>query len=324
MARRSKPNRYTGRGVAIYERGVTSGKSSAAITLNSEGGVTVFTGVPDVGPGIYTVIQQIVAETLEVSVKRVQVRVEDTDTVPYDTGVGGSRATNTAGHAAHQAAAEVREKLIERVAGYWDCRPEEVRSVKDSFLGPNEKRLSFQQACRLSLEQNGGSFSHVVIAEPSNQPVVTSFCVQVAEVELDPESGAVRIKRLVTAHEVGTVLNSVTHQGQIEGGVIQGMGFALMEETPLADGRVVASNMGEFKIPTVMDIPRLETIILESPTGPVPYQGKAIGEIPNVPTAAAIANAIADAAGVRFFELPITSEKLYWGIRNNHAPLLTP
>jgi CO/xanthine dehydrogenase Mo-binding subunit len=148
------------------------------------------------------------------------------------------------------------------------------------------------------------------LVEPSTQPLVTSFCVQIAEVEIDTESGRVQVKRLVTAHDVGTIVNAVTHQGQIDGGVVQGVGFALMEETPLADGRVSVANLGEFKIPSIRDIAPLKTVILESPTGPAPYQGKAIGEIPNVPIAAAVANAIADAVGARIFRLPITAEDI--------------
>lgn len=310
-----KKLRYRGRGVAVFERGTNSGRSGAAITLDKEGGVTVFIGVPDVGPGISTVVQQIVAEALGVAVKRVQVEVGDTDTVPYDAGVGGSRSTNTAGHAAYKAACEVREKLVEAAATNFGCGRDQVEQRNGSFRGPGRKALSFQKASSLLISKQGGSFSHGVNLEPSSQSPVTSFCSQVAEVEVDPESGQVRLKKLVTAHDAGTVLNRLTHQGQIDGGLIQGMGFALMEETSLLDGRIATTHMGEFKIPTIKDVPELSTVILESPTGPAPYQGKAIGEIPNVPTAAAIANAIADAVGVRFFKLPITSEEIHRALK---------
>lgn len=314
-----KGSRYRGRGVAVFERGTNSGRSGAAITLGREGGVTVFIGVPDVGPGISTVVQQIVAEALGVAVERVQVKVGDTDTVPYDSGVGGSRSTNTAGHAAYKAACEVRQKLVEAAAGNLGCGRDQVEQRNGSFYGPGRKALSFQKASSLLMSEPGGSFSHEVNIEPSGQLPVTSFCAQVAEVEVDPESGQVWLKKLVTAHDAGTVLNRLTHQGQIDGGLIQGMGFALMEETPVVDGRIATSHMGEFKIPTIKDVPELSTVILESPTGPAPYQGKAIGEIPNVPTAAAIANAIADAVGVRFFKLPITSEEIHRALKRGNG-----
>lgn len=312
---RPKLSRYYGRGVAMYERGVASGKSSAKITLGPAGSLTVFTGVPDVGPGTHTVIQQIVAEALGVPVSEVAVKVGDTDTVPYDSGVGGSKATYTAGYAAYRAACEVRDKLAAALARRWKCNPEEVSHRDGSFIGPKRLKASFRDASQLVVEESGGSFSHVVVLEPSGQPSVTSFSAQVAEVVVDPETGAVKLRKLTTAHDAGTVLNRITYQGQIDGGVIHGVGFALMEETPLVEGRIVATNLGDFKIPTIKDVPDLTSLILESATGPLPYQGKAIGENANVPTAVAIANAVADATGVRLFKLPITAEELCRALR---------
>ena len=125
--------------------------------------------------------------------------------------------------------------------------------------------------------------------------------------------------RLTTAHDAGRVLNPIGHQGQINGGVIQGLGYALMEELQLADGRVSTLSFGDVKIPTTLDIPPLETVIVESDQGVGPYLIKAIGETPNVPVAAAIANAVADAVGVRIRDLPITSEKIYRALRDRDA-----
>ena len=119
----------------------------------------------------------------------------------------------------------------------------------------------------------------------------------------------------MTAHDVGTIINDVAHQGQIDGGLVQGQGFALMEETPIEDGRVATANLGDFKLPSVADIPELTTVLVDNPTGPAPLQGKAIGEIPNVPTASAIANAVFDAVGVRIYQLPITPEAVLEGLR---------
>jgi len=132
----------------------------------------------------------------------------------------------------------------------------------------------------------------------------------VAEVAVDRETGQVHLRRLVSAHDVGTIINPLAHQGQIDGGAIMGVGFATMEELRIEDGRVVTANLGEFKIPTIQDIPALVTVLVENPEGPSPYQGKAIGESGNVPTAAAIANAVYDAVGVRITDLPITAEKV--------------
>ena len=314
---RSRPGKYCGRGVSLYERGAPSGKASAAITLEADGQVTILTGVPDVGPGFYTVVQQIVSETLGVALDRIKVRFEDTDSLPYDPGTGGSKSTNTSGHAAYKAAREVREKLVALAARKLGCDPEEVRQAGGRFVGPKRKGISFAELVRLAVAENSGPITHLTLYEPQDLPPVTSFAAQVAEVEVNPETGQIKVKRITTAHDTGTVLNTLTYQGQVDGGVIMGMGLALMEETPMVDGRITTLNLGDFKIPCIKEIPKLTTILLQSPTGPVPYQGKAVAEIPNVPTAAAIANAVADAVGVRLFELPLTAEKVYWSLRNS-------
>jgi CO/xanthine dehydrogenase Mo-binding subunit len=149
-----------------------------------------------------------------------------------------------------------------------------------------------------------------LVQDPSPSPV-TSFTAQVAEVSVDPETGEVKLLRFTTAHDVGKVLNPMDHQGQIEGAVMQGIGYALTEELQVEEGQVVNVSFGEYKIPGIQDIPRLETIVLESESGPGPYNAKGIGENPVGPVAPAIANAVADAVGVRIKDLPITAEKVY-------------
>lgn len=311
----SRPGKNCGRGVALYERGAPTGKASAAITLETDGSVTVLTGCPDVGPGFYTVVQQIVSETLGAPPELVRVCFEDTDSLPYDPGTGGSKSTNTSGHAAYKAAREVREKLVAAAARKFGCPPEEVRQIRGRYAGVKGRGLSFAELAGEAVAENGGPIHHLTLYEPRDNPPVTSFAVQVAEVEVDAETGQVRVKKITTAHDAGVVLNRLTYQGQVDGGVINGLGLALMEETPMVDGRIVTLNLGEFKMPSIKDIPRLTTMLLESPTGPVPYQGKAVAELPNVPTAAAIANAVYDAVGVRLQELPLTAEKIYWSVR---------
>ncbi len=300
----------TGRGVAVYERPSGAGRSGAVITIGSDRRITVDLGVPDVGPGIHTVVQQIVSELLEVKLDRVSVRVADTDSSPYDSGTGGSKSTNSVGHAAYQAASEIREKIITLAASRIGCKSEEIHQEKGRYTAPGRKAMTFDDLMGLAVEENRDPIVHLSVYEPSRAPI-TSFAAQVAEVEIDPATGQVRVKKLTTVHDAGRVLNHLTYQGQVDGGVVTGLGFALMEDNSLVDGKVVAANLGEFKIPTALDVPKLKTLLMEIPTGPVPFQGKAIAEIPNVPTAAAIANAIADAVGVRIFDLPLTSEKIY-------------
>jgi CO/xanthine dehydrogenase Mo-binding subunit len=140
---------------------------------------------------------------------------------------------------------------------------------------------------------------------------VTAFAAQVAEVSVDVETGEVKLLKLTTAHDTGTIMNPIGHQGQIDGGVVQGIGYGTIEYLPVQNGRVEIANFGEYKIPTAKDIPPLETVIVASNDGVGPYSVKGIGENPITPVAPAIANAIEDAVGVRIKDLPITAEKVY-------------
>jgi CO/xanthine dehydrogenase Mo-binding subunit len=149
---------------------------------------------------------------------------------------------------------------------------------------------------------------------------VTSFCAQVAEVEVDPETGEVTLLNLITAHDVGRVLNPLGHQGQINGGIVTGLGYALMEELQVEDGRVTNLTLGDYKLPSIADLPPLRTVLVQATgehTGVGPYDIKAIGEVPTTPVAPAIANAVFDAVGVRIRELPITAEKVYAGLKGS-------
>ena len=299
-----------GRGVAVYERPSGAGKSGAAITIEPDGRVNVHLGVPDVGPGIHTVVQQIVSEVLDIPMVRVSVRVEDTDKSPFDSGTGGSKSTNSVGTAAYQAVVEIKDKIVATAAVRLGCKPEDLRGVNGGFTVPGQKPVQFADLMRLAVEENHGAITHLSVYEPS-RAAITSFAAQVAEVEVDSGTGQVKVKKLTTVHDSGTVLNHLSYQGQIDGGVVTGLGFALMEDNSLVDGKMATANLGEFKMATIADVPKLTTVLMQDATGPTPYQGKAIAEIPNVPTAAAIANAIEDAVGVRLHNLPLTSEKVY-------------
>jgi CO/xanthine dehydrogenase Mo-binding subunit len=297
-----------GRGVAIGERPPAGGESHAAVTLNPDGSVVVHTSIFEPGTGTYTVLRQIVAEELQLPLSSVQVQVWDTDEVDFDTGVGGSRVTRVAGQAAYRAAQGASRELL---------------SVAADLLGWPEERMAL---CGVEVirQDTGESRSWAELLQRWGRPItgrwsvqdpnpslVTSFTAQVAEVSVDPETGEVKLLRFTTAHDVGKVLNPMDHQGQIEGAVVQGIGYALTEELQVEEGRVVNVSFGEYKIPGIKDIPRLETVVLESESGPGPYNAKGIGENPVGPVAPAIANAVADAAGVRIKDLPITAEKVY-------------
>jgi CO/xanthine dehydrogenase Mo-binding subunit len=146
---------------------------------------------------------------------------------------------------------------------------------------------------------------------PRGSGSATGYICQVAEVSVDPETGQVKLEKLTTAHEVGTIVNPLMHQGQVEGGIIQGVGFGLMEDLQIAGGRVGAAHLGEYKMPTMADVPPLATELVGSSDGPGPFAAKAIGESSNILTAAAIANAVFDASRARVTDLPVTAEKVY-------------
>ncbi|ETX03137.1 MAG: hypothetical protein ETSY1_01070, partial [Candidatus Entotheonella factor] len=141
-------------------------------------------------------------------------------------------------------------------------------------------------------------------------------------VAVDPHTGQVTVNKIVSAHDVGTIMNPLTHQGQIEGGMVQGLGYGVMEEIMTEDGQISTLSLGDYKLPTVNDIPELVTVLLESGSGPAPYQSKGIGESSNIPVAAAIANAVADAVGVRITDLPVTAEKVFAGIQALGEPVV--
>jgi len=149
----------------------------------------------------------------------------------------------------------------------------------------------------------------------AEEPDITSFCAQVAEVEVDRETGQVQVLKMVTAHDVANILNPVSHQGQIDGAFVQGLGLALMEQLDCEEGRISTLSLGEYKLPNIRDLPKLTTVLVDSGPGSLPYDGKGIGEASLAPVAPAIANAIEDAVGVRITDLPITAEKVYRGLK---------
>jgi CO/xanthine dehydrogenase Mo-binding subunit len=145
---------------------------------------------------------------------------------------------------------------------------------------------------------------------------------QVVEVEVDPDTGQVKLLDVVTAHDVGTIINPLGHQGQIEGGLMQGIGSGLLEGMRTDEGRVGTLSLGEYTLPNIKDIPPRHTVLAQEELGPAPFQGKAIGESSITPIAAALANAVCDAVGVRLHDLPITAEKVYHEIQTREGRTL--
>jgi CO/xanthine dehydrogenase Mo-binding subunit len=306
-----------GRGVAVAERPPGGGEGNAAVTLRPDGRVVLGTPIFDQGTGTYAIMRQVVAEELAIPVERVEIEVWSTGAVASDSGVAGSWATRVNTSVVYDATQEAKKELLRVAAerlgwpeGSLSLRGEEIRNSE------LEERIAWPDL----LARTGESVTGRAHFMGFTRAPVTSFTAQVAEVSVDPETGAVRLLNLVTAHDVGRILHPVAHQGQINGGVIQGLGYALMEELCVEDdGRVTNLSFGDYKLPTAMDIPPLTTVLLESEDGVGPYNIKGIGETPIGPVAPAIANAIADAVGVRIADLPITAEKVYRALQSETA-----
>ncbi|SRR5579875_207708 len=305
-----------GRGIGIYERAPGAfGTSGATLSLDRDGKLILITGAADTGTGSFTVLAQVVAEELQAPLADVIVCQGDTDTAEWEEGAGGSRLTHMAGRATLIAASEMKRALIELAARHFNCTSEQVQMRARRFIASDGRELDWKSLVAWAAEHEALPLTRSGSYVAAGHPDVTCYVAQVAEVEVDRETGQVRVRRMVSAHDVGTVINPLTHQGQIEGGLVQGLGQAMSEHLLLRDGAVTTAHLGDYKLPTAMDIPELTTVLVESQTGPGPFAGKSIGELSNVPPPAAIANAVFDAVGVRLTDLPITAEKIYTALR---------
>ena len=315
-----------GRGISISDQPPGSGQSSAEVRMDGAGKATLLMSLWDTGTGAHTVLRQMVAETLTIPVEDVGVVIRDTDAVGFESGPGGSRVTYTSGQSTMGAAADLKEQLTVLAAEYMGASADAVTLQAGQFQanegGPStgsgragdEKKMALRDVAAQAVAALGDDLvaEKTYTSPPSHY---TSYCAQVAEVEVDAETGEVKVTRFITAHDVGTVLNPLFHQGQIEGGVIQGLGYALMEEMETEEGRIVNLSLGDYKIPTIKDVPELVTVLLEPGGGPAPFESKGIGESSNTPVAAAIANAVQDAIGAPVLELPLTAERVLRAMR---------
>jgi CO/xanthine dehydrogenase Mo-binding subunit len=301
------PGKQIGRGLAIYERHVGAGASTAKVAIDPDGTVTLYTALRDTGTGFYTVLRQIVGQELGVPYTAVRLVPWSTDDIPFDTGVGGSRVTHVGGQATYGATLGVRDKLVGLAQEHYGWDPGAIIFKERQVLVPGQPPVGLAEL----VAQAGGAVEAQFTYEAERDEDLTAFCAQVAEVQVDEETGEVKLTTFTTAHDVGTILNPIAHQGQIEGAVMQGIGYALMEELQYDEGRVSTLSFGEYKIPTMRDIPELRTILVKSDSGgPTPYGGKSIGEQPIGAVAPAIVNAVLDAVGVSITDLPITAEKV--------------
>ena len=309
---KAKP-KNVGRGLSFSEWSPSGGEGNVFVTIEDDGKVKVITPVVDQGAGVLTVIVEVVGEELQVPADEIELKQVDSTIVPSDGGVGGSRATRVYGNASYEAGIKAREELFGFAAQSLEVDPKELALDKGMIVHKNSKRkMSFADVIKFK----GAPIYVRGYYKSTEKSHDASVSAQIAEVHVDPETGKVTLRNMISAHTTGKVINPLMHQGQIEGGVVFGLGYALTEEVMFDGARITTTNFGEFKIPNITDIPPLKTHVMENvPAGPGPYNSLAIGEVANTPTAAAVANAVADACGVRITDLPVTSEKVYRALR---------
>jgi len=310
---------HVGGGARVYK----SDGCGTIIKVDDFGTVNVFTGATDMGQGADTVIAQIVAEELGVRTEDVVVTHTDTDICPWDVGAHASRTTFVAGNSALGAAKKVKQMLLEVAAQSLGESPENL-DIRDRVILSKkdpEKKTPLGKALRAAHYTAGGK---MVMAEhfydPNNEnldrefkgnlSVTYAYGTHGVEVEVDKETGQVKILKYVAAHDVGRAINPMLLEGQVYGGAAMGIGYALTEKLILQNGKVMNPNFLDYKMLTAKDVPNIEPIVFETNDQFGPFGAKGIGEPGLVPTAPAIANAIYDAVGVRIKELPITPEKV--------------
>ena len=293
-----------GRGLSFTSRHMGGGTTAVRLRLDAGGVVSIVSGIPDQGAGIGTVVQRVAAAALGVRLDRVAFRRGTTSEAPDDPGAGGSRSTHIVGRAAERAARELRARLE-------DATGAQLRD--DRFVHSDGTTESFEavaaRLCAATPIELSGSYSSEH-AEPGHAGDF-SFCGYAVEVAVDRETGSVRIVDACFVADVGTIINPTAHQGQIDGGFAFGIGCALTEEIAIDQGKVSTLSLGEYKIPSIADVPRLRTVLLHGSLGEGPFGAKAAGELSNTSVAPAIANAIADACGARVTALPLTAERVY-------------
>ncbi len=308
-----RPVRRRGLGMASQ---IWSGNGSppayALVKLNPDGTATVISGTQDIGTGTKTVLAQIAAEELGFPIEKISVEIGDTQTGPYAPLSAGSMTVASVGPAVRVAAYEARQQLLDVAAQLLEA-PRDSLTICDGFLrSPALKEPLAVQDVLAKLE------NFMIVGRGARAPnpedvTVNTFGAQFAEVTVDTETGEVKVERIVAVHDCGRVINPLTLSSQIEGGIIQGLGYALCEQRVVDrnTGVVVNENLENYKIPTALDVPEIVHEMIDRPDLRANNLGvKGVGEPPIIPTAAAIANAVADAIGVRIYELPITKEKV--------------
>lgn len=319
------------RGIGIACNSLVSGarlrghnSTGVLIRVHEDGGVSLLTGSTDSGQGSETVLAQIVAEELGIGIEDIQVSHVDTDLTPIDPGSYGSRVTSIAGNAAKLAADDARRQLAEAAAHRLDAHVEELefRDRKVFVKGSPERGMTFKQLAQMACYAGSGktilgrgSYAHDIEVPnwetgEGNLSAAYSFGAQVAEVEVDVETGQVRVIGTAAAHDCGFAINPMAAEGQFEGSISGGLGQALLEGFTIEEGQTLNPNLMGYGLPTAMDMPTVKTVLVETIDPVGPFGAKEAGEGTQISTVPAIVNAISHAIGAQIQELPVTPEKI--------------
>jgi CO/xanthine dehydrogenase Mo-binding subunit len=320
----SPSGRKRGRGVACAEWRLGGGRGSGAwIKLNEDGTAVVNAGMTEIGSGSSTALVQMAAEVLGLSPERISLVSGDTDATPYDTLTAASRVTVAMGNAVTRAANDVRTQLLEMAADRLEARLEDMtlEAGRVFVTGSSDHGFSIGQMAVYAQTLGPGPILGRGAFSSRVPQSLHCYGTQIVEVEVDEETGAVTILRIVAAHDVGKAINPQGVEGQIQGGVTQAIGHALMENVRYdTDGTPMMQGFLDYKIPTAMDLPVVEPVIVEVPDDEGPFGARGIGEPPILAFAPAVANAIHDAVGVRITSLPITAEKVLAALQAHRSP----
>jgi len=302
--------------------------ASAEVELLPNGCLEARTSSAEVGQGLSAVLQLVVAEELRVTADQVSVLLMDTDLTPDGGATTASRQTYVSGNAVRLAALSLRKAIMGVLAEKFDLPPKNITFVGGEVIVGNH-HLSMKEVAKIMADEGRSPRVRYEYIAPDTQQLgegrdthfAYSFAAQAAEVAVDVRTGEVTVLQVVTANDVGRCLNPLGLQGQAEGGVIMGIGSALMENFIVDDGVVFTDRMARYRIPTMLQIPEITCFVVEHPTKEGPYGAKGVGEIAGIPTAPAITNAIYHAVGVRVDHLPADQEFIWKELKKKNNNL---
>lgn len=331
-----------GKGIGVGTKySIAPSASSCFVRVNEDETVDIITGAVDIGQGLNTILSQMAAEELGMSLEKIRIISGDTSITPYEFGSVSSRQTFNSGNAVRLACLDAKRQIFEIAARKLEARPDdlEMREGRIYVRGVPEKATRIKDLFIPSLlggtfPEEGGIMGKTTFfykadfldpetgqLQPGPTGRVAAFYIHIAqgaEVEIDAETGEVKVKKFASSADVGKAINPTNVEGQMDGGVGMGLGSALMEEIRLDEGRVINPSLRDYHVPTVEDLPPTEmmcSMIVEVPHRDGPYGAKGVGEATMAVTDAAISNAIYNATGVRLFQLPMTPERVFVAIK---------